>query len=310
MVSPRKVRRPMSRPERVTHVAFADESHWNEGQYRSICVVSAPRPEAVALHRAIRALVAQAGLLELKWSKIRDATRAQCARKAMDLLVAAACANRARVDAIVWDTEDSRHRVEGRDDVANLGRMYFHLLRNVLTRSWDDSAVWALYPDDHMEMDWATLESCLDRKSVARETGETRWLTDDGSPRSALRDLFRLEKVEGVRSQEFMLVQAADLFAGMAVFSRKKYGEYAAWRTDASGQASLTGRVQPRRTRADLARFGILSFFDDLAKQQDLRISLRKTQGFYTHDPRRPINFWLYQPQGDYDKAPVRPPGS
>ena len=42
-------------------------------------------------------------------------------------------------------------------------------------------------------------------------------------------------------------------------------------------------------------------------KAKKLGVSLRKTRGFWTPDPKEhPINFWLYEAQHDADRAPVK----
>ena len=77
-----------------------------------------------------------------------------------------------RVDVLIWDMEDSRHKeVPDRDDKADFSRMYYHLLHSVLKLRWPDGARWLICPDQHGEMDCMTLEQCLGWKGWAAEAG-------------------------------------------------------------------------------------------------------------------------------------------
>lgn len=287
-----------------THVAFADESSWNEGRFRSICLVSATRSAAIELHRDVGAIIRKSRFHELKWSRLRSARMREAAANAMSATVDAVIARTLRIDVLCWDVEDSRHAVLGRDDAANLQRMYFHLLRRVMSESWPDGARWGVYPDEQGSMDWAAIEEFLDRRS-------DRWeivggLTGPGRDAMRYRDLFRIEKLVPSRSHEFPLIQVADLFAGLSVFSRNRYTLYREWLGNGSQQIRLTERENVKPSRADRHRFQVLQMFDETCKKNDLGVSLRSYGGLRSFHPSNPIDFWWWEPQGSYDKAPTR----
>jgi hypothetical protein len=288
----------------VSHVAFADESSWNEGRYRSICLVSAPRSEAIGLHRELEEIIGKSGFHELKWSRLRSARTRDASLRAILSAVEAVKRGALRVDVLCWDIEDSRHNVEGRDDMANLQRMYFHLLRRVLSDSWPDGARWSVYPDEQGTMDWSALEQYLDRRSDRWEDVEDLAPGETGGLR--YRDLFRIEKLVPSRSHELPLIQLADLFAGLSVFSRNRYGFYREWADLASGQVPLDAQEKGPGSRADRHRFVVLHAFDEVCKQSELGISLRRYRGLRSFRPSDPIDFWWWEPQGSYDKAPTR----
>lgn len=54
----------------------------------------------------------------------------------------------------MWDITDSRHDIQGRDDIANLGRMYHHLFVDILRNRWPDDARWMVHPDENSALDW------------------------------------------------------------------------------------------------------------------------------------------------------------
>jgi hypothetical protein len=53
-------------------------------------------------------------------------------------------------------------------------------------------------------------------------------------------------------------------------------------------------------------RCPVLDKLNNLCKKNKLTVGLEKSKGLQTHNPANPINFWLYQPQMEEDKAPVR----
>ena len=74
---------------------------------------------------AVNKIITESKVSEFKWSKLRNARYYLCAKKILDLIIQDMFKLGLRVDTIVWDTHDSRHRIIGRDDMANYERMFF-----------------------------------------------------------------------------------------------------------------------------------------------------------------------------------------
>lgn len=290
----------------VSHVGFSDESHWNIGRFRSLGLVTASVGCVDGLNAELHRLLKESGVAEFSWQGLDGAKERFAAQKMCSFAVEKACASHLRVDVLVWDIEDSRHKIANRDDVANLGRMYYHLFRNVLRARWPDDAVWRLQPDEHTAMDWETVQDCLEYATTDIEVEHP--LLTQGRSRISLRREFGLEEISPVSSGERPLLQLADLFAGMAVFSRERFREYEAWLPSAAGQAQLfdDGNHLVGSSRRSQERFQPLAFFDKLCKKHKLGVSLKSRQGLYTFNPEDPLNFWLYEPQHPSDKAPRR----
>jgi hypothetical protein len=223
------------------------------------------------------------------------------------LAVTEACANRLRVDVVVWDIEDSRHKVRGRDDIENLARMYYHLFQNVMQARWPKSAVWRFHPDEHTAIDWETMGNCL--QSVSVSVGVEGSLLNGGGLKLQLRREFSIAEIAPAISADAPVVQLADLFAGLAAFSRAKYDEFAQWKTEhgpelqfwqpgESAQGTISAIAQER--------FVVLERFNNRCKAKKLGVSLTTKRGLWTPRPQDPLNFWVYQPQHELDKAPRR----
>jgi len=294
---------------KATHVGFADESHWNVGRFRSLGLITTSVNAVDALENELGRLLDESEVPEFKWKELTGARERFAGQKLCRFAVDNACARRLRVDVLVWDIEDSRHTVPGRDDVANLQRMYYHLFRNVLRARWPNDAVWRLHPDEHSALDWETVRDCLEAKSTTLQVEPD--LMGGGTFSARLLREFSIEDVQPVESAENPLLQLADLFAGMAVFSRAKFDEYQAWLASASPHIPMLGEAGtsggPSRTSEQ--RFQLLKNFDDLCKGRKLGVSLTQKRGLWTPRPQNPINFWIYEPQHPEDRAPQRRKG-
>ncbi len=290
----------------VTHVGFADESHWNKGRFRSLGLVTTALDHLDMLESEVRDLLRESSVKEFKWNTLDGARERFAAEKLCHFAVEKASRGVLRVEVLIWDIEDSRHKIPGRDDIANLARMYYHLFRNVLRLRWPNNKVWRLHPDEHTALDWETIQDCLENVSAGIEIG--RSLFAPGGFRLRLRKEFGVEEIRPVSSDEHPLLQLADLFAGLAVFSRDKFDEYEKWLRATSPQLPLldADETSTSTSRSTRERFSLLREFDGLCKRKKLGVSLKTKRGLWTPDPENPINFWMYEPQHPEDKAPQK----
>jgi len=290
-----------------SHVAYADESQYNVGRYRGVALVTMPADQAVTVQQELQRLLRESDLTEFKWKQLNGAKQRFAAVKMLRCAVRAAVAGTARVDALTWDTWDSRHDLRGRDDIANLHRMYYHLFRNVLRERWPDDSTWALYPDRNTAMEWVRVAEFLGRASSRVEVSRDLFTTDGLG--LVLRRDFRVLELVPRDSHEEPLVQLADLFVGMAVYSRTHYSRYELWQRCSGPQRPLfeeEGPASGRISSADRERCQVLAMLDALCKRRRLGVSLRTNRGLRTPGPKNPVNFWWYEPQSEADKAPVK----
>ncbi len=288
----------------VTHVGFSDESNWNTGRFRSLCIATTPKCYLEDLENEISNLLRESGVEEFKWKKLKGARERFAAEKLCNFVICNALMRKLRIDVLIWDIQDSRHNISHRDDIANLQRMYYHLFRNVLRLRWPNDSVWRLHPDEHTQIEWETIEDYLETNSIGIEI-EPPLLSSDGF-RLRLKREFGVEDIQPVDSKAHPFIHLADLFAGMAVFSHEKYHAYRSWLESSYQPNLLMERDQEELSNRDQERFHLMKEFDKMCKQRKLRVSLKHSKGFRTYDPKMPINFWLYEPQHPNDKAPTR----
>lgn len=277
--------------KRPTHIAYSDETQHNTGLYRGIALITLRIKDTNLINQELRQLLLESSISELKWSKLRTARERFAALKILNYVVTKASKKTLRVDTLTWYTEDSRHKVQGRSDNRNLRRMYYFLYKDVFCKRWPKSAVWKLCPDENADARFQNIAGYLS-EIFDYVTGEP------------IADLI-IREVEEVKSHHEPLVQVADLFAGLAVYSRSSYDLFECWlKEDDFGQdvVSVSGM---NLSNSDRERCEVLARFNENCKTQKMGVSLKRLRGLRTFNPARPINFWWYEPQTDLDKAPV-----
>lgn len=295
----------MEQPKEITHIAFGDESHWGQGRYRAIGLVSLSIENYEPSKKELNNLLIESGIKEFKWNNLRSAREKFAAIKLVDFSVESALQRLLRFDILIWDIEDSRHSIKGRDDLANLQRMYYKLFYNVIKKRWPDGCVWRLHPDEHTAMDWLEIKNFLLNKEIDIEYEKN--LLSDKTFRIFIRNVFNIEKIVPVESENEPYIQLADLFSGMAVFSRNKYESFIKWKSKQSGQLNLFNEQHESEfSKGDIDKFTLLEHFNKLCKRHKFYVSLNEKKGLYCFKPNYPFNFWLYQAQHPNDKAPVK----
>lgn len=287
-----------------SHLAFADETRYNIGRFRGVALVTLAAAKAPALEAELQVLLASAGLAEFKWERLRTARYRFAALALIDLVLARAAAGSLRVDVVVWDIADRRHAVQARDDVANLQRMYGFLFSSVLRLRWPAGSRWRLHPDEQTALDWHQVADCLDA-AAGMAAPAAPDLFAAGGFRQRLRREFAIVQIAPLASQASPFVQLADLFAGLAVFSRAAYADYDRWQAAFGAQQHLwPPEASGSLSNSARERCLVLRHLDERCKAHKLGVSLKTRKGLWTRQPRNPVNFWWYVPQHPNDIAP------
>jgi hypothetical protein len=281
--------------------AVSDESQITADRFRSIAAVSLPVDAADRCNAALRVILAKYEIAEFKWHELKNAKRRFCALALVDWVFDALLACDGRIDVLIWDTRDSRHSILGRNDDKNFERMYFHLHKALMRRRPPESS-WHLRPDERLGIDWQTLQDCLASVGAWRTFHEKSLLADGFSLAH-----FHLRTLKQVRSCDQPLCQLADLFAGVAAYTRSKPAHVEAWSLKESGQISLFEASEPSVAYSgrDKERLPVVLRLGQRAKALGLGVSLNTTGYLRTLDPTNPLNFWHYVPQHPADRAPT-----
>lgn len=280
------------------YLGFTDESCWNQGRFRSISLVSVPISLYENLCNDIQKINEKYGCNEYKWSKNCNLNHN------IDIFeLFLTYSDSIRADIIIWDMEDSRHKgIKNRDDNENFARMYYHLLHNVLKQRWGNNISWDIYPDEKEGMDWSVLDNCLYWKSWSTEEG----LLDE----ETFNNYYNIDIIKPKNSKSELIVQMADFFAGISVYSFVNYHKYPVWKDMNDPTLKLfevfTEEEYNQVNNRDKFRLEVVDYIRNKAGQYKWSVSLESSMGLRTNNPVNPLNFWLYEPQHQRDKAPTK----
>lgn len=289
------------------HYGFSDECSFNTGRFRSIAIVTLNSIDHDEVTRSLQMEDLQSVFSrEVKWQDTRQGKHVRPVSTLMDRVVSLCKRRLLRVDILAWDIEDSRHAIVGRNDNENLGYMYYHACSNVLKRRWSGTEKWVLYPDEQSQFDWRILEDVLTTANSVRST--ICDFIEGMDLRTIVSEKYGIVDIVQRKSQDTPLIQVADMFAGMTVWSRNSFNEYVQVTRKLSEQLSLpidSASEISNHSNSISVRAHIVWNFLRSCKSARIPLSLESSGFLKTHDPSLPINFWWYIPQHPNDRAPL-----
>jgi hypothetical protein len=252
---------------------YSDESSYNYGAVRGAGAVSLRLADAARLGGELAALLRASGVRELKWEKVRTARMAFAARKALDWTLDRALGGELWIETLTWDVTTATASRARRPALRRLREAYTALLASVIARhashteGGGQSCNWRIVPDEQTAMPWALVRGAL--------------------PQSA--------EITPERSAAQPLIQLADLFTGLAAYSRAVYDVYERWLC-VPDQDTPNGITEYARG-SQRYRFALLDDFYTTCVRSLPGISLQTRRGLYTWRTDAPIQF-RFQIQG------------
>lgn len=295
----------------MQYVMFTDESYSTDSRYRSLAALSLHKSALEKAEKNMNNILSSSDVIEFKWKKLANRKYLQCADKIIDFILEGLDKNQIRMDILIWDTHDSRHEIFGRDDVANYERMVFHLFSNTMKKR-PRNAEWDIIVDECNGIDWETAKDCLAAKGRQQQFFENTLFGSFYSDQ-----YYSIKSFKDQCSHIEPLIQVADLFAGLAVFSKIAYDKFEEWKelnNSTDHQPTLFKELEEKPkenpkeppSNREKFRFELLNKFNNKCKARKLGVSLESKRCLHTFDKRNPINFWHYEPQHENDKAPIR----
>lgn len=277
------------------YIAFSDESNYNKGKYRSVSLVVLHETEFNQINNKLNFILNKYGLniKTFKWNNLKSNSKLIALKELLTYLFGLMLDGSLRIHVIIWDIEDSRHDVVGRDDITNLSMMYYKLIKNFVKDNLYDKETLTIYADRNDALDWENLEDIFLNDGVFN-------IAADGLITLMDKKVFFTES----NTKENPLIQIADIFAGMGRSSYEDYDQYEFW---SPGQQTLIP-FEDNLSNKQQYRFQLYKMVDEWAKENKLGISMKKYRGFKTlvYYKKGPLNFWLYAPQHSEDQAPKK----
>ena len=278
------------------YFAFSDESNYNDKDYRSVSIVKVHEDIFQDLQSKLENILKKYNIqiTSFKWIKIKNNNKTDALKEILLYLFDLMERKLVMIEILTWNIHDSRHDVPGRKDTENLSYMYDKLIKDFANRHLNDDDCLYLFPDQNSAVNWKKLEEILFNQDIYIETYHEEF--------DAIL-LSKKIKIKESSTKNDPLIQIADIFAGIARFSFEEYDSYERWLDPQQQRLFETPQEFSNRQKY---RFEIFKLIDEWAKKNKLRISLKSTRGFVSHDPNVSLNFWLYKPQHEKDKAPTR----
>jgi hypothetical protein len=284
---------------------YSDESAC--GHFRSVGALSGPRAHLNRLRQELQVHLRACRTSSIEFKKISgDSRHEQAAIRFLCTGIEYTQARLLRIDVLTWNLRDARHTIFRRDDQKNLQLMYYKILKWVKQRWKGATLFWEFFPDQNSAIDWNDFIAYLEKTNLSK-----------GVP--YLKDLFGVlqntafptitSHAECVSDRE-PLIQLADLFTGFAAFSCAKGSVYTSWSLSRTNQPDLftTGVASSYPTSHGLAsKYRCLGALLEHCKAGKMGVSFERRAHLWTLKPSNPLNFWFYEPQGEFDKAPTRP---
>ena len=280
---------------------FTDESFGD--RFKSLCSVSLPNVKSKEIQDIFRSILTKYNVSEIKFNELRThKLKIECAKKFIEEAINLASLNQLRIDVIIWDIQDARHNIVGRNDKENLERMYYHLLKNVID-AWKIFKInW--YPDEHSEYEYEKVADFINLTKYPKIKPQLIKMFEEQ------RINLNVENLTKQNSKEQPLIQLADLFAGLGRFSREKSDEYRQWirYRENKKMPSLFNleSVEEEHNKTLINRFELIELIATKCKEKGISVSINTNKYLKTYNRKLPINFWHYKPQGEYDKAPTK----
>ncbi len=271
--------------EEITHVAYSDEAYYHEGEYSSICLVSLSIEMLELVESSLSKILSDSGLKELKWVKMGSARERICAEKMIDFIYDCIKNKFIRIDTVIWNSKDRKKQIPESNNKI-LKKMYYHLLKNVLTMRWPSNSIWRIFPDEQGVIDWEEMNKIL--KSVSSKIQPIK--KEDGSVILRIDKNFELKSISEVNSKESPLCQVADFFSGLASFYHL---ECPILNLDAK-QFTLLGNLVELSNRQK-ERIYIIKYLRDKFSNSSIEITFDLNKGMFTKNPNGQINFWQFK---------------
>lgn len=268
--------------DEATYLGFADEAHYNVGRYRGLALVSMRALDAPSLRAEVSAMLLESHAIECKWERVRSAKHRFTAQKLLHWTLGHALADTVRVNVLTWDTGTSEDQRQGTHHMKRLRNTYMRLFAHVIHTRWPDARRWCFHPDEQEALDWKAIQRDLVHV-VARESARS----------------LDIDRIVPLVSRDEPFVQLADLFAGLAVFSRDGYDDYEQWlyapgenHDEPAGEQHAPTRLSSSQRQ----RCVILDGFYTECKLRNAHVSLRTNRGLRTYEPQLPIFFDWFKP--------------
>lgn len=288
------------------HLIFSDESGWDSNnRYGCLAMVSGSYHDTRELNNRLKLILEKHQKREIKFHGVKNNQSKVVACEFLDCSIEYLRSSKIKIHVLVWDKQDERHNILGRCDLTNLKMMYYNNLK-VLLRHWlHIDTTWSFYPDEFTAIDW---ENDIIKYLRNTRIGKTSLYPELFETFSKV-EFPSYSHTQELDSNHLPMLQLADLYAGIVRTSRSESNTFMQWfkQKNLHGQLSAFAFDEPVNvSKSAVPRFEVMYHFKCNATRHRMGVSLNDSGYFKTFHKKNNLFIWHYEPQGSYDKAPVK----
>lgn len=269
-----------------THIAYSDESNHTASKFGSICLITGDKKSMKLFEKDLAGTLESSNVKEFKFDQINSGKMIHCGLKMIDKLFPYLLNKKIRVDILIWSPQErDKHLPENSKKV--FGKMYYHLLNHVLGSRWNNSSIWAIYPDQQSLINWNELKEILENTDKKISISKK----ENGGHIFEILCKNKICEIEEVNSMNYPICQIADLFAGVGSSGHLRKEALVLYD---DCQTHLGGKLI-NNTNKDIGKIRIISHLRKKCRDNEFKIDFSPNKGIKTIDPNNPINFWLFK---------------
>lgn len=291
-----------------SYCIYSDESGSQSDQYHSIGALSGSKKTLKKLRNKLDNILKDINTSKVEFKQLKGDYKKESAAKEYIIKSINYChKDKIRIDILSWDTQDDRHDIFKRDDQKNFERMYYHLIKWVNAQYVPVNPDWEFYPDQKNSINWEKLNYFVESTNLSKNQPDTLFKNYN------LPNFPNIEKFRESISDNNPLTQLIDIYTGLGRLSIKKGSKFIEWKKiqekkDKNQMMLFDSSVNNINvSRGEESKFKILYFLIKNCKKHKMGVSINSNSYLYTYQPTKyNINYWFYEPQGNYDKAPTK----
>lgn len=291
-----------------TYQLFSDESGNREDRFEAIGTISGTESSLRKMSQDVFEILQNNHCKFVEYKKIKSHKYFLSSLGVLDVLFNYINAGKIKITVLVWDKEDTRHKVVGRDDIKNFSIMYYHSIK-CTQRYWAEESAqdYDFHPDEISKINFDELISILNHSKVKNRSQYFKTLFGV----DFVRNFSKVINHREIKSDQCIPLQVIDIITGLVRLSYEEFDTYKEWLEFESNpkQDSLFEIKKNKKiSEPKELKYKVIKKMNELTKKYKMNISLKNsdTKGFKSYRKNSGIYLWKYIPQRKEDIAPTR----
>lgn len=291
----------------MSYEIYSDESGNGENRFRYVGTLSGKTVDIESLKNSLSQIITSYKLGHCEYKDLDSCSRVDCAKEIFDITLNFVLSGLVKVIVLTWDTHDSRHKINDRDDNKNLGRMYYNIFKQT-SKIWEQSSLdYSFYPDENSALDFIEIIKYIENTDISKQQNQAKNIFGE----KYLKKFPKIKNHKQISSSKDPIIQIVDILTGISRLNHEEFDLFINWAEDEKQKTNIHLSFFSERTNFQISKrksfkYEIIKYFNEKFKKNKMQISLNTHKCFFSNKPSCGLWFWTYKSQGDYDKAPIR----